>query len=80
MQGYSAFIQGVPFLLSRGYSIHWNGIFLEEVFNEMGPKFGTFLSLSSLTHYYAAVLCGCGWFAGGWEDWGECNCLFPGCM
>lgn len=31
-QGYSAFIQVVPFLLSHGYSIHWNGIFLRGSF------------------------------------------------
>ena len=37
---------GVPFLLVHGYSIHWNGIFSEEVFILMrgAPKFGTFLS------------------------------------
>ena len=40
------------------------------------PNLGHFsLSLSPLIHYYAAVLCGCGWFAGGWEDWGEGNCF-----
>lgn len=44
------------------------------------PNLGHFsLSLSPLIHYYAAVLCGCGWFAGGWEDWGEGNCFLDAC-